>query len=59
MGQKSLDLYPMNNTVDETVNDYTADPKKQRVKKKKIKRSTIKQLRNESKQLKKDYDEDS
>jgi hypothetical protein len=59
MGQKSLDLYPMNNTVDETVQEYTTDPKKQKVKKQKIKRSTTKQLRNEAKKLRKGYNEDS
>lgn len=44
-------LYPMNNTVDERVRSYTDDPEKQYNKKKKIKRSTTKQLRKESKQL--------
>ena len=52
-------LFPMNNTVDETVKDYTTDPKKQKIKKQKIKRSTTKQLRNEAKNLKKDYNDES
>lgn len=52
---KSPELYPMNNTVDETVRTYTNDPKKQKVKKQKIKRSTIKQLRSESKKISKKY----
>jgi len=52
---KKPDLYPMNNTVDETVKEYTDDPKKQKVKKQKIKRSTIKKLRKEAKDIKKDY----
>jgi hypothetical protein len=54
---KNTDLYPMNNTVDEIVQDLTDDVKKQKVKKQKIKRSTTKQLRNEAKQLKKKIDE--
>ena len=57
--RKKENLYPMNNTVDETVQEYTTDPKKQKVKKQKIKRSTTKQLRNEAKQLRRIYDEDS
>jgi len=57
--RKKENLYPMNNTVDETVQDYTTDPRKQKVKKQKIKRSTTKQLRNEAKQLRKGYNEDS
>lgn len=57
--RKKEDLYPMNNTVDETVQDYTTDPKKQKVKKQKIKRSTTKQLRSEAKQLRKSYNENS
>lgn len=51
---KNEDLFPMNNIVDEVVRDLTSDERKQRVKKQKIKRSTIKQLRNETKQLLKD-----
>lgn len=49
----------MNNTVDETVQEFTSNPKKQKAKKQKIKRSTIKGLRNEAKQLRKGYNEDS
>lgn len=56
---KKEDLYPMNNTVDDTVKDYTADPRKQKVKKQKIKRSTTKQLRNEARKLKRGYDENT
>jgi hypothetical protein len=52
---KNPDLYPMNNTVNDTVKSLTDDPKKQKVKKQKIKRSTIKQLRKEAKDIKKDY----
>jgi len=52
---KSQDLYPMNNTVDERVKQYTSDPEKQQVKKQKIKRSTTKLLRQEAKQLRKSY----
>lgn len=52
---KKPDLYPMNNTVDETVRTYTDDPKKQKIKKQKIKRSTIKQLRKEAKDIEKYY----
>ena len=44
-------LYPMNNTVNQEVADITSDPRKQRAKKKKIVRSTIKQLRSESKNI--------
>ena len=49
------DLYPMNNTVDEIVKELTNDEKQQKSKKQKIKRSTIKQLRNETKDLIKKY----
>ena len=57
--RKKQNLYPMNNTVDETVQEFTSNPKKQKAKKQKIKRSTIKGLRNEAKQLRKGYNEDS
>lgn len=45
----------MNNTVDEDVKSFTDDPKKTKSKKQKIKRSTIKQLRKEAKDIKKDF----
>ena len=49
-------LYPMNNTVDDIVKEYTDDTKQQKTKKQKIKRSTIKKLRNETKDLIKKYE---
>lgn len=45
----------MNNTVDEFVKQVTETPREHRAKKQKIKRSTTKQLRKESKQIAKDY----
>jgi hypothetical protein len=59
MGQSSKDLYPMNNTVDDTVREYTTDVKKQKVKKQKIKKSTIKQLRTEAKKVKRGLNDES
>jgi hypothetical protein len=56
---KNTDLYPMNNIVDEIVQELTSDIKKQKVKKQKIKRSTTKQLRNEAKQLKKKMEDEN
>ena len=49
-------LYPMNNTVDDIVKEYTDDTKQQKAKKQKIKRSTIKKLRSETKDLIKKYE---